>query len=1294
MSARINPHRPSIRLSPVHSRQNSAASDRPGAVYQQLDPLLSNLSPESTLQALTSTDAVSDEKAAHDILSQSISQVSPAERALGIRAAVAAQNLDLWHKEVQSWAWPNANDAKVGKGFIPPPGSSSGSSPSRSGSLFPPGSDGTYYGSLTSSVVEWSEKRIEEIRDGMEDLRVEELKEHVLNAHIPSRSRPSSATSSVSVPPPLSYVQLSDFTAVITATILRALPHLSRLNALLLTWDVRLLVLRQIPGLLRELSITRSAIDAALDALRNTQPDLQRYSDESLAADHVKLESAVVVVGRRMDRVLDALEGRPDSLPEQWIDDLESIESDFAAWVVEAEKYKVHNEWLRSKLESQAETPVDHSVQPQTSLENPLDDQTLAPAPAPPEVKIPETDLSVQETVQAPDHSSTEPEQVNLAHNEPLVSRDADAHPHLTVSISSPELPATAKRDDLIPVLVAEDSETPTQSDFPPDVSSMNGKPSNLASCTVQSDLDNKENIPPLGFEQLDGSNSPITNTPTRPQPLSENSGASVNSSVDHSVLNEEVTLSYSTVANDVPASQATGESQLPQQIPSNVIPEAQTPSQVAPRSQPVEITPEPTSHGEDPKMTKDSGVDIGAETPAPANISPLTTPKTSDSRLPKIRPAFRGSQIPLASPKSGSTHTPIKSVSRAEEKFENVPKTLRKPLQSPIKLAETRCVKAGLEKGSSTPRKISHRRRTSTGSVGSLLSDHSSLISSPDVPEPRTASSNETQADNSSRSKPIRPPPHGIQPLREDRLRRFEDRKPDSMVIFPQTRAVSLPLERFINERLELGLSGESGPAVKHSNSRPITSSDFPKPPRSQASSPAQSVSRPISSVPRPSGRRHTLSRGKSSSGLNVQNETARNAEQHRNAFAQNTARRALEHQAEPKSMRLRKQLTAHPSLESLGMKRQELSYVDEHSSELTNFESRASSPARHHRQPRDHLDEKISSILNSLPGHIHLVDSHHEADTSSSSSSMDRRVRHRSESPCGPPTRSTTPAPSLTLMPAGRRRLSHAYKAEDSCVKLYHLHNGGQSAPTKLFVRTVGEEGQRVMVRVGGGWADLGEYLREYVIHHGRRKVSETPRVEVQGIKTRLSPSYTSPGALLTPATSYLTSGRATPSRPPSSLSARPPSSLTVHKKRRGSTASDIMGTRAVTTGHINSFTSPPPPVPPSPHFYRPTSLHVFQLLRWGLPLSQHRQRARFESMSPEGEAWVEDVLNKTRRSSSHHPPHFTLGSPPFIDIDDRSDVDRSTHSLPKVRSIGDIGSIGTSRRVVLRGLGNRRS
>ncbi|KAK3691888.1 hypothetical protein LTR37_018381 [Vermiconidia calcicola] len=60
------------------------------------------------------------------------------------------------------------------------------------------------------------------------------------------------------------------------------------------------------------------------------------------------------------------------------------------------------------------------------------------------------------------------------------------------------------------------------------------------------------------------------------------------------------------------------------------------------------------------------------------------------------------------------------------------------------------------------------------------------------------------------------------------------------------------------------------------------------------------------------------------------------------------------------------------------------------------------------------------------------------------------------------------------------------------DPDVKLYHLTQAGRAEPIKLFVRLVGE-GERCMVRVGGGWADLADYLRQYAEHHGSRTVSE---------------------------------------------------------------------------------------------------------------------------------------------------------------------------------------------------------
>ena len=356
-NTRLNPFHPMLRPTPTlrsDSQSPTRSPERkPTTSYQTIDPLLSNLSPESTLEALTSTNAVpTNEKDSYDILSNSISQVSPGERALGIRAAIAAQRLGWWYKEIQTWEWPAQGDAQLGKGFIPSISDESGSS-----SRVDAGTE--YYGSLPAQVVKQYEKRIEEIRDGMESLDVEELKEHVLSAHIPSWSRPSSSNSSMSTPPPLSYVQLSDFTAVVTATILRALPLLSRLNGLLSTWDVRLLVLRQIPGLLRGLRSTRAELDSSLNSLKSTnQPDEHDslYSAQNFRAKKAELESMVLSVGRRMDRILDGLEGREDSLPESWIDDLEAIESDFGTWVMDAERRTAENEWNRMKESEQEKT--------------------------------------------------------------------------------------------------------------------------------------------------------------------------------------------------------------------------------------------------------------------------------------------------------------------------------------------------------------------------------------------------------------------------------------------------------------------------------------------------------------------------------------------------------------------------------------------------------------------------------------------------------------------------------------------------------------------------------------------------------------------------------------------------------------------------------------------------------------------------------------------------------------------------------------------------------------------------
>jgi len=81
-----------------------------------------------------------------------------------------------------------------------------------------------------------------------------------------------------------------------------------------------------------------------------------------------------------------------------------------------------------------------------------------------------------------------------------------------------------------------------------------------------------------------------------------------------------------------------------------------------------------------------------------------------------------------------------------------------------------------------------------------------------------------------------------------------------------------------------------------------------------------------------------------------------------------------------------------------------------------------------------------------------------------------------------------------SLTITPAYQKEQRVANLNANSDIKLYHLNqtNEATAAPIKLFLRLVGND--RVMVRVGGGWADLGEWLRAYTTHHSSATFIQT--------------------------------------------------------------------------------------------------------------------------------------------------------------------------------------------------------
>lgn len=170
------------------------------------------------------------------------------------------------------------------------------------------------------------------------------------------------------------------------------------------------------------------------------------------------------------------------------------------------------------------------------------------------------------------------------------------------------------------------------------------------------------------------------------------------------------------------------------------------------------------------------------------------------------------------------------------------------------------------------------------------------------------------------------------------------------------------------------------------------------------------------------------------------------------------------------------------------------------------------------------EQLEQKISSILTTIPAQIRLT-SEDDPGVNEASKQLS------SGTPSAPRSRKTpTPSPnSYTLAPAKAPNLGSSKTAAtetgNSEVRLYHLRRGGveasAQAPIRLLVRLVGSENnERVMVRVGGGWSELGDYLREYAIHHNtnRRSVSDTgnglmevKQMPITGMTSTNTPSST---------------------------------------------------------------------------------------------------------------------------------------------------------------------------------------
>ena len=274
----------------------------------------------------------------------------------------------------------------------------------------------------------------------------------------------------------------------------------------------------------------------------------------------------------------------------------------------------------------------------------------------------------------------------------------------------------------------------------------------------------------------------------------------------------------------------------------------------------------------------------------------------------------------------------------------------------------------------------------------------------------------------------------------------------------------------------------------------------------------------------------------------------------------------------------------------------------------------------------PGDQLEARISSILTDIPAQIRLTSGpetdapevlHPEAPQDLQSPGTGLRAMRLSRS------QTTVPSPPMILTPANPKSPKSRAQNGDPEIRLYHLHQSGKAAPIKLYIRLVGEKGERVMVRIGGGWADLGEYLKEYVTHHGRRSISNG-RFEIQGLPQSQS---SSPVAALTGHSSSYGTPRSRPSSP---------SMPNSQNRRLSELASSEVGLPITPENPaFERQDSIPRSRESSPASMRPPS-HQF-CTEDDSPLGLAGPRTKKIDISPRKQAWVDDMIGQARNASA---------------------------------------------------------
>ncbi|KAI0157680.1 hypothetical protein GGR57DRAFT_491028 [Xylariaceae sp. FL1272] len=345
----------------LRARPSPLRAKSPSPARQFLDPddLLSRLTPATVVDLLqTPTGA----------LKKCLDRASTSEQAFAMKTAIASKSINGWFVELSAWHWPKTGTSagfemprtKRRKLFEPETPQDDHDST--------PHSEPTYFGSLPADDVVRYETRLDQIQQDMEGLDLEDIKTQILHNHILPLSRPGTPFSDAgrSVASAYTLHRMEDLTAVVTAITIQTLPALSKLSRLMDTWNVRLIVLRKVPALLVMIKDAEVAIESgqnaiespipssseSLDAEKSKQKSPERLSRKDFDVMKSVLQQKVSNPGRALDNMLDLLEGMPDTLPDEWLDRMESIERDYVEWTITAERK------LPSSQSSRAKTPA------------------------------------------------------------------------------------------------------------------------------------------------------------------------------------------------------------------------------------------------------------------------------------------------------------------------------------------------------------------------------------------------------------------------------------------------------------------------------------------------------------------------------------------------------------------------------------------------------------------------------------------------------------------------------------------------------------------------------------------------------------------------------------------------------------------------------------------------------------------------------------------------------------------------------------------------------------------------